>query len=224
MVKKRIIRTNQLGYIDVKVPANIDVLDFAESFKYDPQIESVDINSFGEFETVTPNDQYYSNQWYLNKIQMSNAWDYTMGSNCVIIAIIESGTDWTHQDLGTGNDACQNIWLNTNEDNWTDPNDPTKGNHIDDDGNGLIDNDSRGTYWHGTHVSGIVSAKTNNITGIAGIDGGNNIAGIRLKIKNYYGKSCNCYEQKKIIFLLVLCSILNNALSQTAVTISAIPG
>ncbi|WP_276360223.1 hypothetical protein [Daejeonella sp. H1SJ63] len=38
---------------------------------------------------------------------------------------------------------------------------------------GTNSNDSRGTYWHGTHVSDIISAKTNNITGIAGTHGGN---------------------------------------------------
>lgn len=122
---------------------------------------------------------------------MPSAWNISVGSNCIIIAIIDSGTDWKHNDLGIGSDNYQNVYINHGEDSWTNPNDPNTGNHLDDDGNGLADdwkgwnfsnnsNDSRGTFYHGTHVAGIVSAKTNNTIGIAGIAGGSNSQGVKL--------------------------------------------
>jgi len=151
------------------------------------------INAFGEYGAFTPNDEYYNNQWYLSKIRVPYAWDLVHGNPCIVVAILDSGTDWLHEDLGNGTDNFNNIWHNSDEDDWSVNYDPTTGNGIDDDGNGFIDdwigwdfanqdNNSRSTInSHGTQVSGIVSAKTNNNnTGIAGIAGGNNSQGVVL--------------------------------------------
>jgi hypothetical protein len=80
-----------------------------------------------------------SSQWHLAVINAFDAWDVTTGSPGVIVGILDSGTEWTHSDLGIGSDTYQNIYLNPGEDVWTNPNDPTTGNGIDDDNNGLID-------------------------------------------------------------------------------------
>jgi len=90
-----------------------------------------------------------------------------------------------------GSNTYQNIRLNPGEDVWSNPNNPATGNGIDDDGNGLVDdwkgwnyayanNNTITTNGHGTVGSGIISAKTNNNTGISGLVGGNNAQGVTL--------------------------------------------
>lgn len=114
-----------------------------------------------------------------------------MGSPDVIIAVLDSGTDWMHPDIGMGENTYQNIFLNSGEDIWQNINNPLSGNGVDDDENGFIDdwkgwnfdgnnNDVRTINGHGTRVAGIVAAKSNNNIGIAGIAGGNNSQGARI--------------------------------------------
>jgi len=184
-------RENILGFIDLNVPKNKLFSDFVDSLVNSSNVELVIYSAIGKYLNFVPNDTYSNNQWYLQKINAFNAWDITTGSPRVIVGIIDSGTDWTHSDLGLGNDSYQNIYLNSGEDAWSNPNNPTTGNHIDDDHNGHIDdwkgwnfeynsNDVRTTRAHGTFVAGIISAKTNNNYGIAGIAGGKSGEGVKL--------------------------------------------
>lgn len=123
-----------------------------------------------------PNDPLAKDsQWYLRQISAQSAWDITVGNRDVVIAVIDSGVDIDHPDLEN------KIWSNSGE---------TAGDGIDNDGNGFIDdvhgwdfvgNDNdphpdndHGLYVdainHGTAVSGIIAAETNNSQGIAGIN------------------------------------------------------
>lgn len=117
----------------------------------------------------TPNDSLYGSfQWYLTKIRCEQAWEYTRGEPFVKLALVDDATDINHPDL------AENIAVNENE---------IPGNGIDDDINGFID-DYKGydvsmlspdvtpptpQYRHGTHLAGLMSATTNNITGIASV-------------------------------------------------------
>lgn len=89
-----------------------------------------------------------------------NAWTITQGSPNVIVAVVDSGVDYTHPDL------IDNIWFNAAEKNGA--------AGVDDDGNGYIDdvygwdfyrNQPNGMDYngHGTHCSGIIAASKNNI-------------------------------------------------------------
>lgn len=124
-----------------------------------------------------PNDPFYNSgqQMNLNRISAEAAWNITKGDTNVVIAIVDTGVDWTHPDLEA------NIFKNRKE---------IPGNGIDeDDGadfpddfngwdfgglDGTPDNNpsedlsSRNSY-HGTHVAGIAGAVTDNSTGIASI-------------------------------------------------------
>jgi len=116
----------------------------------------------------TPNDPKLTIQHGLTNVQAEAAWDISKGNSNIIIAIVDTGVDWNHEDLAA------NIWLND---------DPING--VDDDQNGFVD-DIRGwdfggldgtadndpvedTPSHGTHVAGISAATTNNSTGVAGL-------------------------------------------------------
>lgn len=129
-----------------------------------------------------PNDPLYSQQWYLPKIESSQAWasitNITNLSSAPVIAVIDTGVQWNHQDL------ANNIWINTGE---------IPNNNLDDDTNGFIDdvrgwdfvetihpcyagedcsvedNDPNDFQGHGTHVAGIAGAVTNNNLGVAGV-------------------------------------------------------
>ena len=124
--------------------------------------------------TVIPNDSLYHHQEaYYNIIKATQAWDIVKGENShVIIAIVGGGTDIRHPDL------ADNIWSNDAEVNGTEG--------VDDDDNGYKDDlygwnfannsgDPTGLEStplnadHGTFTAGIVSAVSDNITGVSGV-------------------------------------------------------
>lgn len=135
--------------------------------------------------SIIPNDAQFVQQWGLRNtgqtgglagadIKAAAAWDVITGTTAVIIGILDSGLDYRHADLRN------NLYTNPGEDPWSDPNDPTTGNKIDDDGNGLVDdwkgynffansNDVYDDNGHGTHVAGIAGAVGNNGQGVAGV-------------------------------------------------------
>ena len=124
----------------------------------------------------TPSDSMFLQQWALNNtgqsggtpgadIDAPEAWEITTGSSTVIVAVIDTGIDYTHADL------ANNMWVNTGE---------VPGNGIDDDGNGFVDDvygydfaNNDGDPWddesHGTHVAGTIGAVGNNALGVSGV-------------------------------------------------------
>lgn len=158
--------------------SNVFLLEFNNPSDVDQLIQELTQNKAIEYaekvplakHCLTPNDPSYnsSTQWGLFKINAANAWNITTGSSSVVVAIVDDAVQITHPDLTT------NVWVNTGE---------IAGNGIDDDGNGYIDdrqgydvadNDSdpnppSSAYDHGTHVAGIVGARSNNSTGVASI-------------------------------------------------------
>lgn len=131
--------------------------------------------------SVTMDDPRYSSQWhYYNTgqndlkpgidIRLQQAWDRygVFGSPDVVVAIIDGGVDYTHEDL------ADNIWVNEAELNGT-PGTDDDGNGYTDDIYGFnfvtMDNDIN-PEDHGTHVAGTVAAVNNNGTGVCGVAGG----------------------------------------------------
>ena len=126
--------------------------------------------------------------WHLEKIDVEGAWEITNGSKDVVVAVIDSGIDFSHPDL------IGIEWINTEE---------VANNSIDDDGNGYVDDmngwdfvsgdnipgpeDLDPIHWHATFISGIIAAPVDNY-GVAGVAPNVTIMDIRvLKADNYAG-------------------------------------
>lgn len=191
------LRRAATGFVDVRIGAGEDVFHAIDAYRASGLVEIAEPNTFGEYTVqppeAVPNDTSYPSQTWLPLISAAAAWDLETGSPDVIVAVLDSGTEFSHSDLGTGADAYQNVWLNPGEDAWSSPNDPGTGNGIDDDLNGFADdwkgwdfangdNVSSGSFFHGTAVAGAVAAKTHNALGVAGTAGGWNGPGARVMI------------------------------------------
>jgi serine protease len=140
----------------------------------------------------TPNDPIITTDtakiWHLIKINAFGAWDITKGDTNVVVGITDTGWDSTHPDL------LGNVKINYN--------DPING--LDDDGDGYTDNymgwdlgnndndAQQETSSHGTHVSGLSSAVTDNGVGIAAV--GFNTKFMPLKIANSAGVLTQAYQ------------------------------
>jgi len=117
--------------------------------------EFVESDAFGTSTAVVPNDSFLASQpWSLkSKFQSPadslGAWDLTTGSAAIQIAVIDSGCDGTHPDLAGKCIAGYDVLTAT-------PIAPG------------AQSDNGGATGHGTAISGIVGAATNNAKGIAG--------------------------------------------------------
>jgi len=132
-------------------------------------------------------DPLYSKQWGMNQMQVRESWSATKGLPEMVVAVIDTGVDYTHEDLD------DNIWHNAGE-TGVDANGHDKANNgVDDDGNGYIDdvigwdfvsNDNKpydltasqmdmlfngGNPGHGTHCAGNVAARSDNGKGVSGV-------------------------------------------------------
>lgn len=107
------------------------------------------------------------------------AWQLTTGNPDVIVAVVDQGVKYNHEDLAA------NMWVNIKE---------IPDNGIDDDNNGYVDDvygynftnnsgklDYSAEQMHGTHVAGTIAAVNNNGIGVNGIAGGSG-AGDGVKI------------------------------------------
>lgn len=129
---------------------------------------------------TTTNDTYYGLQWGLENtgqdirgvtgtfdadIDAEETWLSANGNPDEVIAVIDSGVEYSHEDLDG------NAWINPGE---------TPGDGIDNDGNGYVDDVYGWDFWsddnnpmdeagHGTHVAGTICAEGNNSVGISGV-------------------------------------------------------
>ncbi len=132
LFKKRLGKTAGLALSNIyllEAEEGLDLLKAVEEYSRDPNVEYAEPN-YIVHSAVVPNDQFFSLLWGLHNtsrdadIDAPEAWDIETGGSNAVIAVIDTGVDYTHEDLAA------NIWRNPNE---------ISGNGIDDDGNGYID-------------------------------------------------------------------------------------
>ncbi|MGI6253600.1 MAG: S8 family serine peptidase [Aminivibrio sp.] len=109
---------------------------------------------------VEPNDKHYDKLWGMKKINAPAAWDKKTGSKAIVVAVVDTGIDYSHVDL------ADNVV--------TDFEGKQGFNAFEDDNNPMDRN------GHGTHVAGIIGAKGNNDIGVAGVNWAVGLLGVKV--------------------------------------------
>ena len=170
----------------------LERIKLREGFREQEAIEAYFASGFVEIaerhalryaNATIPNDEYFGEQWGLTKIRAPEAWDFTTGNSDIIIAVIDTGVDYSHPDL------AKNIWVNRAELEGTAGVDDDNNNYVDDIyGWDFADNDSNpmdmDIHGHGTHVAGIIAAEGNNAMGIAGVCWNAKIMALKVQADN----------------------------------------
>jgi subtilisin family serine protease len=164
------------GLSVVQLPAGMTVENALKTFNKTDGILYAEPDYEVTVDSTIPNDTLFNELWGMHNtgqsggtidadIDAPEAWDISTGSKNIIVAVIDTGVDYTHPDLAA------NMWVNEGE---------IPGNGQDDDGNGYIDDvygydfcnndgDPWDDHYHGTHCAGTIGAVGNNNQGVAGV-------------------------------------------------------
>ncbi len=164
----------------VTIPAPLDISGLPDALDRFQSLAGVVAYAEPDFvvhATLIPDDTGYAQLYGLHNtgqtggvadadIDAPEAWEIATGSRAVRVGVIDTGIDYTHPDLAA------NIWTNPGE---------IPGNHVDDDGNGYVDdvrgwdfvnedNDPMDDHYHGTHCAGTIGAVGDNGLGVVGVN------------------------------------------------------
>lgn len=158
------------GVHQIILPAGTDVARVAQEYAELPYVEYAEPNHIRRA-LYSPSDPYFNLQWTLPKIGAPDFWDKASATP-VIVAVIDTGVDYTHEDLAKkvikGYDFINN------------------------------DNDPMDDHFHGTHVAGIIAAETNNAIGIAGVAPNAKI--LAIKVLSRTGEGTDLQISKGIMY------------------------
>jgi len=159
-------------------PNFIRYFDEAPYWPNDPMWEGSDPGS-------DPRDSTFE-QWGPAKLGASIVWNDSTGDEDIVVAIIDSGIRYDHEDL------TDSLWINEDE---------NPDNGIDDDNNGYIDDwwgwncrewnnnpndDGAYCHYHGTGCAGVVAAVQDNNKGISGVAPGVKVMAVKVLFANNY--------------------------------------
>src|SRR5215213_2874412 len=158
-----------------------------------------DLPELHEYDPAMPNDPMFAEQWALNNtgqnggkekahVDALKAWLKTKGSDKVVVAVLDTGVDFTHTDL------VSNIWFRP--DAVPQYTDDELGTFNDEHGFNATDNisDPMDDNGHGTHCAGIIGAEGNNDEGIAGINWNVQIMPLKFLGRGGFGSTKDAIE------------------------------
>ncbi len=138
----KIVSENSLGIYTIEVSAGLEK-EIVEFVRENPDVEFAEMEGI-VFPEIIPNDPQYSQQWHLPITSSPTAWDFTTGDPNVVVAVLDTGIDASHPDLASKLIGGWNTYENS----------PNIGD----------------VYGHGTKVSGVAGAVTDNGVGVASIN------------------------------------------------------
>ena len=163
------------GYLIAKTREDVNLEELKQELIRRNDIEDVSLNYYAHITSVYPNDKYFQYQYYLNNtgqvyypdknlkgkngadVKVLDAWDWSKGDD-VIVAVVDSGVFSSHEDIeGKVLQGYNFVSLNYNTE--------------DDNG-------------HGTFVSSIIAANTENLKGISGIGWNTKILPVKVTDKD----------------------------------------
>ena len=159
---------NDRGLYNEILLLTFDYLDNLSLGQYKMELEAMDgiksvhYNTYNDLNFV-PNDEEYSEQNYIDMIELEDAWDITKGSKDVVVGIIDTGIYAEHPDLKDKIDR-----------NLSKSFSPEFSNPLED------------KIGHGTNVAGIIGASGNNTIGICGV--AMNATLVSLRTDNKYNR------------------------------------
>ncbi|OGI10332.1 MAG: hypothetical protein A2Y40_01365 [Candidatus Margulisbacteria bacterium GWF2_35_9] len=150
-----------------------DTTDIESAIKWLKSQEDVvyaELNYITHAVGTVPNDTSYAGaqKTIYDKYNMEDAWDISTGSSSILVAVVDTGVNYNHPDLSGKVD------LGFNYVDWNH-------NPLDDNG-------------HGSHVAGIIAAKSNNSIGVAGMAWNNRILAIKVLDNTGHGLIINAAE------------------------------
>ncbi len=195
----------EIAVTRLRLGADVEVEDAVQRLQQLSQVEYAEPNYLFHTMEVMPNDSRFGELWGMNNtgqsggtadadIDAPEAWQIQTGSREVLVAVIDTGIDYTHPDLAA------NIWTNPNE---------VPNNGVDDDNNGFVDdvrgwdfanndNDPMDDNLHGTHVAGTIGAVGNNGMGVAGVNW--EVSLMPLKFLNANGSGSTADAVKAVLY------------------------
>ncbi len=214
-VEDEIESVNGLAFIDDMDNADADdvaaqyramsnLVEYAETnntISFDDPVPSVSAKYLIQTESgeTQPNDPQFDQQWALHNLGLDGgkkradidaikAWTKTKGSQEVVVAVLDSGVDYTHPDL------VSNMWTRTdNIPQYTDDEIGTFNDLQGFDVNAEV-SDPMDDNGHGTHCAGIIGAEGNNNEGIAGINWNVQIMPLKFMGRGGFGTTANAIE------------------------------
>lgn len=184
----------------VALPDGVPVEQAVAAYRASPDVLYAEPNALYRIGAL-PDDAELEELWGLHNtgqsggkadadINAPEAWELTTGSDDTVIAVIDTGINYLHEDL------ADNIWVNPGE---------IADNGVDDDGNGYVDDvhglnaitnagDPLDDNKHGSHCSGTIAGRGNNGKGVAGVNWRAKLIGCKFLTATGSGATANAVK------------------------------